>query len=182
MTGRAGYISCGRSSPRFNWFKKHNNSQTARPSHQFSRFSKITCTQSLPQRSTDTPVDSKNPNSKMSNHLLLKPCSTSSLYRETDFRITGPNLELDEVCVVWCTQPFPSIFSQSLSSLSPRRWRLPFSFSLFSTGITIPPQPRLTSTTASSRSPRRSRKTVSSSTTPTAKAWPSALLKLATAT
>jgi len=34
---------------------------------------------------------------KMSNHLLLKPSSSGSLARENDFRITGPNVELNQV-------------------------------------------------------------------------------------
>lgn len=33
----------------------------------------------------------------MSNHRILKPVSSSSLYREDDFRITAPNVTLSEV-------------------------------------------------------------------------------------
>ena len=71
------------------------------------------------QRSGDaTSSETSSRGNKMSNHLLLKPSSSSSLYRETDFRITGPNVELDQVrksrslneCLVPSPAP-PNIFT-----------------------------------------------------------------------
>jgi hypothetical protein len=89
------------------------------------------CTiQAAAQQSADDPTDGPTASpssrgSKMSNHLLLKPASTSSLYRETDFRITGPNLALDEVINPTKAlsrrrhRPLPLISTPFVASLSP---------------------------------------------------------------
>jgi hypothetical protein len=66
--------------------------------YKFEHFSLKASEQLEPQTAvTEDDADSSSSAAKMSNHLLLKPSSSASLSRENDFRITGPNVELNEV-------------------------------------------------------------------------------------
>lgn len=74
------------------------NRWTSRSNHSISSFK----ARQIVSQSTDTQQSFSDSTAGMSNHRILKPISSSSLYREEDFRITPPNVMLSEVSSKSC--------------------------------------------------------------------------------